>query len=102
MKALAIFTAALLLLALLALPIGYYAFLRIATTIAAIIIILDCFCGKMPFWTIGFGITAIVFNPFIPVYLYQKDKWMPIDIGAALLFLAYGFFYKVPEKQKQQ
>ena len=38
-------------------------------------------------WVIAFGVTALIFNPFIPVYLYDKFTWIIIDIAAACLFL---------------
>lgn len=97
MKAIAIAAAVLLLLAIAPLPIGYYTFLRIATTIAAVVLIVDSYKGQVNIWSIVFGIIAILFNPIIPIYLYQKDKWMPIDIGAAALFVGYAIWYKSPQ-----
>lgn len=96
MKAIALAAAALLFLALAQLPIGYYTFLRIAITIAAVLMIFDSYKERVNIWSIAFGIIAIVFNPIIPVYLYQKDKWMPIDIGAAILFATYATCSKTP------
>lgn len=89
--------AALLLLAIAPLPIGYYTFLRIAITLATVLLILDSYKGQVNIWSMVFGIIAILFNPIIPIYLYQKDKWMPIDIGTAVIFLAYGLWHKAPK-----
>jgi hypothetical protein len=36
-------------------------------------------------WT--FAIVAILFNPVVPVHL-TRHAWAPIDIAAAILFLA--------------
>ncbi len=80
-----------LLLALAPLPIGYYTFLRILVTITSLIIIAKEFKAGLTIWLILFGITSIVFNPIIPIYLYQKSLWMPIDIVASILFLSYSF-----------
>lgn len=102
MKAIAIAAAVLLLLAIAPLPIGYYTFLRIATTIAAVLLIIDSYKGKANIWSIVFGIIAILFNPIIPIYLYQKDKWMLIDIGAAVLFVGYAIWYKSPQSTKNK
>jgi hypothetical protein len=39
-------------------------------------------------WVIAFGLLALLFNPFIPVYLNDKDAWLPIDlIGGVLFFI---------------
>lgn len=90
MKGILLIVAIALLLALAPLPIGYYNFLRILVTISSIFIIARELKTEMTIWFILFGITAIVFNPIIPIYLYQKSLWMPIDIMAALLFLSYS------------
>lgn len=91
MKGMLFLIAAVLLLALLSLPIGYYTFLRIAVTIASVIIISKELKVGINLWLVVFGITAVIFNPIIPIYLYQKSLWMPIDIVAAILFLSYSF-----------
>lgn len=89
MKSLALLSAVVLLLALAPLPIGYYTFLRIAVTLSAAIMI-SKEINSINMWCILFGITAIIFNPIIPIYLYQKSLWMPIDIAAAILFFSYS------------
>ena len=83
--------AVLLLIALAPLPIGYYTFLRIAVTVTAAIIITNEYKKGITIWVIFFGITLVLFNPIIPIYLYKKSLWMPIDLLAALLFISYSF-----------
>ena len=80
-----------LLLALVTFPIGYYTFLRIVVTITAIIIITRELKVGITIWVILFGVTAIIFNPILPIYLYKKYLWIPIDIMAAILFISYSF-----------
>ena len=87
MKTLLFVVAGLLLLALVDLPIGYYTFLRFVVTIGAIAVIVKEFENGFNFWVIAFGIITIVFNPIIPVYLNDKDAWMPIDLITAILFI---------------
>jgi hypothetical protein len=86
-KNLSLICAGLLILALFNLPIGYYTFLRIVVTIGAITIVINEFRDGFKIWVILFGLTAILFNPLIPVYLHDKSIWMPIDIAVAVLFL---------------
>lgn len=91
MKGILLIVVIALLLALAPLPIGYYTFLRILVTISSIFIIAKEVKIGFTIWCILFGITALIFNPIIPIYLYQKSPWMPIDIVAAMLFLSYSF-----------
>lgn len=91
MRALLLICAGLLLFALFNLPIGYYTFLRIVVTIGAIAVVIKEFDNGLGFWVIAFGLIAILFNPIIPVYLHDKEVWMPIDIISALLFLIKSF-----------
>ncbi len=86
MKALLLICSGLLLLALVNLPIGYYTFLRIAVTIGAVAVLIKEFENGINFWFISFAFIAILFNPIIPIYLRDKDIWMPIDIIAAIIF----------------
>ena len=95
MKLASIVCGILLLAGIANLPIGYYTFLRIAVTLCAISIMVTKDKGMNIFWQVLFGITAIIFNPVIPVYLYQKSLWIPIDAAAAAAFLMYGFKYKM-------
>jgi hypothetical protein len=91
MRGIQLIIAIALLLALAPLPIGYYTFLRIAVTVTAAIILANEFKTGISIWFVLFGITAIVFNPIFPIYLYQRSLWMPIDIVAAILFFSYSF-----------
>jgi len=101
MKALSIITALLLFIAVLELPYGYFTFLRIAVTIACIFLIVKEFGLRNYFWCIPFVLIAILFNPLIPVHLYDKDKWMPIDIACGTLFLMKAFLPEGNNKSKK-
>ncbi len=46
---------------------------------------------KKSFWSWIFGITALVFNPFIPIHL-SRDSWAVIDIIVGILLIASIFF----------
>lgn len=87
MKAISLICAVFLLLALLNLPMAYYTFLRIIVTIGAIAIVVKELGTGFNFWVISFAVVAILFNPLIPIYLNDKEAWMPIDIIAAILFI---------------
>ena len=69
-------------------PIGYYTLLRLVVTIGSVaVVVAEMEKGITP-WVIAFGLLALLFNPFIPVYLNDKDAWLPIDlIGGVLFFI---------------
>ena len=71
-------------------PSGYYTFLRIAVTVSSIIVIYNEYSYQkgLNFWIVLFGITAIIFNPIIPVYFYDKGLWMMIDGAGGILYAA--------------
>jgi hypothetical protein len=89
LKLVSILCALFLGLALFRLPIGYYSFLRLAVTVGALLIVITESKNKISVYTIVFGIVALLFNPIIPVYLFKKSIWIPIDIACACLFVFY-------------
>ncbi|MCL6296274.1 DUF6804 family protein [Jejuia spongiicola] len=99
LKPVSIICALLLFIAVLKLPIEYYTFLRIAIFIGALLVIISL--SKKIIWVIVFGIITILFNPIIPIYLYFKSIWIPIDIVTGILFLLLFFFNKPKEEPKK-
>lgn len=91
MKTLLLISAGLLFLSLAPLPIGFYTLLRIVITIGAVAVIIQEIDNGLNTWVIIFGLIAILFNPIIPVYLGDKDVWVPIDIIAGILFSIKAF-----------
>ena len=67
-----------LFIAVLPLGSGYYDLLRIVVSVAAAVSI---FRGSLIFIPI-----LILFNPIIPVYIYDKAVWVIIDIVSGLVF----------------
>ena len=82
--------AALLLVALLPLPYGFYVLLRLVVCGAAALLTYDeCrLCGGVSGWAMLLAGVALLFNPLIPVHL-TREIWAPIDIGAALLMVIH-------------
>jgi len=98
-KSVAIICATLLFLAVLKIPIEYYTLLRVVIFTGAILVIISL--SNKIIWVIIFGVITILFNPIIPVYLYLKSYWIPIDIIAGILFLLVLFFEK-PKKENKK
>ena len=88
MKGLMVLCGFLLLVGIADMPIGYYTLLRLVVTIGSVaVVVAEMEKGITP-WVLAFGLLALLFNPFIPVYLNDKDAWVPIDlIGGVLFFI---------------
>ncbi len=86
----ALIGAALLLVAMAPLPIGFYGFLRLVITIAAIWTAIAASKSSQAAWVLVATVTAIVFNPLIPVWL-TKEIWVPIDFIGAITMAIAGF-----------
>lgn len=92
MRGISIAAALVLLIGVFNLPIGYYTLLRVVVFIAALAIAYVEFNERgINFWTVIFAIILILFNPLIPIYLYQKSIWIPVDIISAAIFSTYSF-----------
>lgn len=91
---------ALLLIGLADLPAGYYTLLRIVISITGAIICVAEYKSKekVNFWVILYAALVILFNPIIPIYLYDKDIWIPIDIIASILILLKYLDFKTQGK----
>ena len=89
--------AALLFVGALSMPSEYYQLLRwVICPVAAFLAYIYHELDKMP-WAIGFSIVALIFNPFIPLYLYDKFTWAVIDIAAGIMFLVTAKGFKTSE-----
>jgi len=87
MKAFLIICAGMLFLGITGLPIVFFTFLRIVVTIGAVTVVINEYEKGLNFWVIIFGMTAILFNPLIPIYLQHKETWIPWDIICGILFI---------------
>lgn len=81
-----------LLAAIFVLPGVFYKFLRIFIFLGAIIIGLKE--HKSLFVLFSFALIAYLFNPIVPIYLFQKSIWMSVDIICAVLFALNAFNIK--------
>ena len=68
-------------------PYSFYTFLRIATAIVMVYLAYKTYENDEKDGLVWiFGAIAILFNPFIPVYL-SREVWAPIDIIVAATIL---------------
>ena len=78
---------------ILPLPIGYYTLSRLVVCACAIYFAHSFYKGKKEnasLWLFGF--IAVLYNPIIPVYLYEKFIWVIVNLITIYLF------YKNKEK----
>lgn len=82
----AVLVAAMLLVALLDMPYGYYRLLRLCVTGYAIFFVFANLAEETIRWpaTILMAIIALTFNPVMPVYL-DRETWAGIDVAAAAI-----------------
>lgn len=82
---------ALLVIAVLPLPYGYYTLLRVIITFAcAWLVFIEWDSAKsMTGWAWIFACMAALFNPIFEVHL-TRGIWFFLDLGAAAVFVAYS------------
>ena len=80
----ALIVSIMMLIAVLPLPYGYYTFLRWATCGVGVFIAFQAYRWGRIWATWLFGAIAVLFNPFVPIYL-TKEIWQPINILCGLL-----------------
>ena len=73
---------------LISFPYGFYIFLRLIVTITAAYIIFDTYKNFKGIneTIIIFSIIAILYNPIIPIHLYEKEIWMIVNIITGIVF----------------
>jgi len=87
MKLLLIATGILLVVGAADLPAGYYTFLRIVVTITSGVLVFTEIKSGFNFWVIVFCLTAILFNPVIPVHFNDKTIWAVTDFICGVIFI---------------
>lgn len=84
----AVIACILLLLTFLSWPYAFYTFLRIVVAGVAVYYAYYLFIlKKQDFWFWTLVLIAILFNPFVPIYLNDKSIWGIIDIITAIFFV---------------
>jgi predicted membrane protein len=101
MKSFFTFCAICCFIGILRLPIEYYTFLRILISIGALLAVYLYLLSKNQYVSIIFLVILIIFNPVLPIYLYQKGLWIPIDTITGVMFLLIAFV-EIPDQKKQE
>lgn len=67
-------------------PTVYYLFLRWVTCVTAVVFAIVGFRVGQRWAPLLFVPVAVLFNPLIPFHM-RKSDWVPLDVGAAILFV---------------
>jgi hypothetical protein len=71
---------------ILPMPIGYYTLSRLVVCAAALYFTISFYKKKDSTNLWIFGFIAILYNPIIPVYLYEKAIWIVVNLITIFLF----------------
>ena len=89
LRYLAWFSAALLLIAILPLPYGYYRLLRIVICLVGVGLAFHRYERGAALSAAFLALAAIVFNPILPLH-FEREIWAGLNALAALGFIAVG------------
>ena len=67
-------------------PYGYYNLSRLVVCGCAIYFAYQLFQKEEKTFVWVFGFLAVLYNPIIPVYLYDKEIWMVVNIITGIVF----------------
>ena len=81
------------------LPYGFFTLLRLVVFGTTVYLSWLAYKSEKHTWTWIFGFIALVFNPFIPLYL-GRDLWMAIDLLVAIFLFISIFAFKLPKESK--
>lgn len=85
----AIVAVVLLLLTFAPWPYAYYSFLRLVITTVAIYYAYYLYTTskELNLWFWLMAVVAVIFNPFVPIFLYNKTIWGVVDVAVVAIFV---------------
>ena len=81
-------------------PYGYYNLSRLVVCGCSIYFAYQLYQRQDITFVWIFGFLAILYNPIIPVHLYEKQIWMIVNIVTALIFVFKGKQLDTPEHKE--
>ena len=69
-------------------PYGYYNLSRIIVCICSIYFAFQLFKKEDMTFVWIFGFLTILYNPIIPIHLYEKEIWMIVNIITSFIFFS--------------
>jgi hypothetical protein len=71
---------------LLPMPYGFYSLSRIVVCACSVYFAFQLFKKEDMTFVWVFGFLAVLYNPIIPVHLYDKEIWIVINIVTGIIF----------------
>ena len=90
---------AMLCLALLPLPYGYYTLLRLVTCVGFAWSAVVSYQQAMIGWAVAAGVLALLYNPMIPVHL-GRDLWIVVNLLSAGAMA--GLLWALAQREQRQ
>ena len=76
---------------------GFFTILRFVVFTTTAYVAWMAYENQKEKWTWTFGFVAVLFNPFIPIYL-DRETWVIIDFITGVFLLATTIFFKLNNK----
>ena len=67
-------------------PYGYYSLSRLVVCACAVYFAIASKSQNQDVFIWVFGALAVLYNPIIPVHLYEKEIWMVVNLVTAAVF----------------
>lgn len=91
----------LLLIGIFDMPIEYYTLLRLVVSVCCVYFLIAYIKQETKTRSFIFGFFAILYNPIVPVYLYDKSIWIILNVITIILLVYYGvILVQVKESSK--
>lgn len=69
-----------MLVGMLGMPSDYYAGLRTLVCLTAVVGLFKARTARLETWVWAFGVVAVVYNPFVPLYLRNRGLWTIVNL----------------------
>lgn len=69
-----------MLVGMLGMPADYYAGLRTLVCVTAVVGLFKARTARLETWVWAFGVVAVVYNPFVPLYLRSRGLWTIVNL----------------------
>jgi hypothetical protein len=73
-------------LGILPMPYGYYSLLRIIVCGCSLFFVYKSHLQKDATFLWIFGFFAVLYNPLIPIHLYDKQLWIVVNLVTGIIF----------------
>ena len=77
-------------------PIGFYRFVRFVVFGVCGFLAFFCYGNERRIWMVLYAISALIFNPFLPLYL-GRELWQVVDLVVGVFLVVSLIAFRVQE-----